>query len=55
MAREVTGLSDKVPYLRPRNLECLDRTDELVVGDYYWISKEWEKTGAFVKILEKST
>jgi len=36
-------------------LECLDRTDELVVGDYYWISREWEKTGAFVKILEKST
>jgi hypothetical protein len=36
-------------------LECFQRTDELIVGDYYWISQDWEKTGAFVKILEKST
>ena len=51
------GLSDNVPYSYDQEiwLECLHRTDELVVGDYYWISREWEKTGAFVKILEKST
>ena len=51
------GLSDNVPYSYDQEiwLECLHRTDELVIGDYYWISREWEKTGAFVKILEKST
>jgi len=51
------GLADNVPYRYDQEiwLECLHRTDELTVGDYYWISREWEKTGAFVKILEKST
>ena len=51
------GLADNVPFRYDQEiwLECLDRTDELVVGDYYWISRDWEKTGAFVKILEKST
>ena len=51
------GISDDVPYRYDQEiwLECLARTDELTVGDYYWISRDWEKTGAFVKILEKST
>ncbi len=51
------GISDEVPYRYDQEiwLECLARTDELTVGDYYWISRDWEKTGAFVKILEKST
>ena len=51
------GIADNVPYRYDQEiwLECLQRTDELTVGDYYWISREWEKTGAFVKILEKST
>ena len=51
------GLADDVPYRYDQEiwLECLARTDELTVGDYYWISRDWEKTGAFVKILEKST
>ena len=51
------GLGDNVPFRYDQEiwLECLDRTDELEGGDNYWISKEWEKTGAFVKILEKST
>ena len=51
------GSSTKIPwnYDQETWLECISRTDELIVGDYYWISKDWENTGAFVKILEKST
>ena len=36
-------------------LEAIVRTEELDMDRYYWISQDWEKTGAFVKILEKST
>tara|TARA_R100000008_G_C3581603_1_gene168923 strand:+ start:404 stop:883 length:480 start_codon:yes stop_codon:yes gene_type:complete len=36
-------------------LEATVRTEELDMDRYYWISRNWEKTGAFVKILEKST
>jgi hypothetical protein len=53
----VQGVADSVPWRYDQEiwLECITRTEELVVDKYYWISKEWEKTGAFVKILEKST
>jgi len=51
------GLDDNVPYRYDQEiwLECLERTDELTIGEYYWISRDWDHTGAFVKILEKST
>jgi hypothetical protein len=42
-------------YEKQQWLECIARTKELVVGDRYWISQDWEHTGAWVKILEKST
>ena len=42
-------------YEKQQWLECISRTKELVVGDRYWISQDWEHTGAWVKILEKST
>jgi len=48
-------LTDKMTYDQFTWLECIARTDELVVGERYWISQNWENTGAFVKILEKST
>jgi hypothetical protein len=53
----VQGVADSVPWSYDQEvwLECITRTEELVVDKYYWISQEWEKTGAFVKILEKST
>jgi hypothetical protein len=53
----VRGVSDGASwnYDQETWLECITRTEELVLDRYYWISKEWEKTGAFVKILEKST
>ena len=48
-------LTDKLTYDQFTWLECIARTDELVVGGRYWISQNWEHTGAFVKILEKNT
>jgi len=42
-------------YEKQQWLECIARTKELVVGNRYWISQDWEHTGAWVKILEKST
>ena len=48
-------LTDKMTYDQFTWLECIARTEELVVGEHYWISQNWENTGAFVKILEKST
>jgi len=48
-------LTDKLTYDQFTWLECIARTDELVVGGRYWISQKWEHSGAFVKILEKST
>jgi len=51
-AGEVKG---KLTYDQLTWLECMARTDELVVGGRYWISQNWEHSGAFVKILEKST
>ena len=42
-------------YEKQQWLECISRTNELVVGNRYWISQDWEHTGAWVKILEKST
>jgi hypothetical protein len=49
------AVKGKLTYDQLTWLECIARTDELVVGGRYWISQNWEQTGAFVKILEKST
>jgi hypothetical protein len=49
------AVKGKLTYDQLTWLECMARTDELVVGGRYWISQNWEHTGAFVKILEKST
>jgi hypothetical protein len=55
--RLVPEVPDGIPWIYDQEtwVECITRTEELVVGDYYWISREWDTTGAFVKILEKST
>jgi len=44
----------KLTYEQLSWVECVARTEELVVGGRYWISQHWEHTGSFVKILEKS-
>lgn len=48
-------LTGKLTYDQLAWLECISRTNELVIGERYWISQNWEHTGAFVKILEKNT
>ena len=48
-------LTGKLTYDQLAWLECISRTNELVIGGRYWISQHWELTGAFVKILEKNT
>ena len=55
--RLVPEVPDGIPWIYDQEtwVECITRTEELVVGDCYWISREWDTTGAFVKILEKST
>ena len=55
--RLVPEVPDGIPWRYDQEtwVECITRTEELVVGDHYWISRDWDTTGAFVKILEKST
>ena len=35
--------------------EALERTKQLIAGDVYWLSQNWEHKGAWAKVLEKST
>ena len=35
--------------------EALERTKQLIAGDIYWLSQNWEQSGAWAKVLEKST
>ena len=40
--------------MRPSD-EALERTKQLIAGDIYWLSQNWEHSGAWAKVLEKST
>jgi len=40
--------------MRPSD-EALERTKQLIAGDVYWLSQNWEHKGAWAKVLEKST
>tara|TARA_R100001244_G_scaffold119784_1_gene89352 strand:- start:274 stop:639 length:366 start_codon:yes stop_codon:yes gene_type:complete len=35
--------------------EELERTKQLIAGDIYWLSQNWEHSGAWAKVLKKST
>lgn len=34
---------------------CIKRTAEIVIGDTYFLSSFYDKTGAVVKVIDKST
>ena len=35
--------------------EALLRTKQLIAGEVYWLSQNWEHSGAWARVLEKST
>ena len=39
----------------PPSEEELVRTKQLMAGEVYWLSQNWEHSGAWAKVLEKST
>jgi hypothetical protein len=35
--------------------ECIDRTKQIVIGNQYFLSAFYDKEGAIVKVIDKST